>query len=103
MKRAITWIRHQVTSETLTVIECAGSYGATLASLLTSEGFTVVESHPTPARMRAGRGKSDPVDAGLIARSVLGVDTTMLRNPRQDNGHRGASHTFARHTSSGIG
>ena len=37
---------------------------------------------------RRGQGKSDDVDAGRIARSVLGVDTQLLRRPRADTGPR---------------
>lgn len=46
----------------------------------------MVEAEPTANGQRRGRGKSDEIDAELIARSVLGLKTAALRNPRQDTG-----------------
>jgi transposase len=86
MTRALTWITRRTSGATLIVIEGVGSYGATLARLTTTAGYPIVEAHPIPRRMRAGRGKSDVIDAELIARSVLGIDTTLLRHPREDTG-----------------
>ncbi|WP_144018961.1 transposase, partial [Demequina sp. NBRC 110056] len=92
LARALTWItrRTTTTTATLVVIEGVGSYGAGLARMAGDGGFHVVEPHPTPKGLRAGRGKSDPIDAELIARSVLGVDTSRLRQPRTDQGERAA-------------
>ncbi len=90
MNRALAWVKRRCTGTTLMAIEGIGSYGAQLAHQASHQGLTVVEPMPTPTNMRAGHGKSDPVDAELIARSVTGIDTTRLRHPRQDDGHRAA-------------
>jgi len=91
MRRAITWIKRRTgDATTLLVIECIGSYGAQLAKLADQTGYTVVEPLPVAAGVKAGKGKSDPLDAGWIARSVLGADTDRLRQPRDDEGTRAA-------------
>jgi len=88
LKRGLTWSRRHATGRVLLVIEGAGSYGASLARLANTNGWTIVEPADMPAR--GGQGKSDPVDAARIARSVLSVDTTRLRQPRADQGIREA-------------
>ena len=90
--RAISFITHTTTAivTTLVAIEGVGSFGARIAHECTAAGFRVVEPMPTPKGLRAGRGKSDPIDAELIARSVLAVDLTRLRDPRHDHGIRAA-------------
>lgn len=40
------------------------------------------------AKTRHGIGKSDPIDARMIATATLGLDDTQLRQPRQDKGVR---------------
>lgn len=77
-------------ADVLVVVEGIGSYGARLARLCQDAGHRVVESFPTPTRERRGRGKSDEIDAELIARVVLDIDTEGLRDPRQDTGIRAA-------------
>lgn len=92
LSRAITWIARRTSglADVLVAIEGVGSYGARLAKACQNAGYRVVESFPTPARERRGRGKSDEIDAELIARSVLSVDVDKLRDPRQDEGVRAA-------------
>lgn len=92
LSRAVAWIGRRTggLADVLIAIEGIGSYGAGLARCCHDAGFRVVESFPTPARERRGRGKSDEIDAELIARSILSVDTEQLRNPRQDTGIRAA-------------
>lgn len=96
LKRALSWItRHTVTlAATLVVIEGIGSYGAGIARLATAAGLRVVEPSPIAKALRSGRGKSDPIDAELIARSVLAIDTDRLRVPRSDQGQRAAIRTL---------
>lgn len=90
--RAGAWIsrRSSGLGDVLVTIEGVGSYGARLSRACQDAGYRVVESFPTPSRERRGRGKSDEIDAELIARSVLGVDADKLRDPRQDAGVRAA-------------
>jgi len=92
LARAISFITQATASivTTLVVIEGVGSFGARIAHECTAAGLRVVEPMPTPKGLRAGRGKSDPIDAELIARSVLAVDPTRLRDPRRDHGVRAA-------------
>lgn len=92
LSRAVSWIGRRTSgvADVLVTIEGVGSYGARLARACQSAGYRVVESFPTPARERRGRGKSDEIDAELIARSVLGVEVGKLRDPRQDAGVRAA-------------
>jgi len=90
--RAVGWIARRTSglADVLIAIEGVGSYGARLARSCQDAGYRVVESFPTPARERRGRGKSDEIDAELIARSVIGIDSDKLRNPREDSGVRAA-------------
>ncbi len=92
LSRAVAWIGRRTSglADVLVAVEGVGSYGARLARCCQDAGYRVVESFPTPARERRGRGKSDEIDAELIARSVLGVDADRLREPRQDAGVRAA-------------
>lgn len=69
----------------LVVIEGVGSYGAGLAREAIKAGLMVVEAPSGYAKPdRRGKGKTDTLDATRIARAVLGVDTSELRNPRAD-------------------
>jgi transposase len=92
LARAVGWIarRTRGLADVLVSIEGVGSYGARLARCCQDAGYQVVESFPTPARERRGRRKNDQIDANLIARSVLGIETDKLRNPREDAGVRPA-------------
>jgi len=89
-RRAITWITHRVDGLALLAVECVGSYGAQVAKAAGDHGFTVVEPLPVAVGIKQGHGKSDPLDAAWIARSVVGADTSTLRHPRDDGGIRAA-------------
>ena len=52
-------------------MEGTGSYGAGLARFLADCGYTVLEVNRTDRSVRYRRGKSDPTDAEMAARSVL--------------------------------
>ncbi len=52
-------------------IEGTGSYGAGIARFLTGRGYTVVEVNRPDRSTRYRKGKSDPTDAEMAARSVL--------------------------------
>ena len=52
-------------------IEGTGSYGAGIARFLTGHGYTVVEVNRPDRSTRYRKGKSDPTDAEMAARSVL--------------------------------
>lgn len=74
----------------LVVIEGIGSYGAQVARAAEQAGYQVVEAPATDTAARRGVGKSDELDAQLIARSVLGLKADRLRQPRQAEGSREA-------------
>lgn len=85
LNRAVQWASRTVGGgPTLFVIEGVGSYGAGLARVVTGRGFEVVEPSAMPKAQFRGHGKSDPLDATRIARSVQGVDLTRLRRPRAE-------------------
>jgi len=92
MARAIAWAGRRTEGDlaTLWVIECAGSYGARLASVVTRAGYQAVEAARMDARGNRGVGKSDPLDARRIATAVLPLALDRLRNPRKDDGLRAA-------------
>jgi len=92
MARAIAWAGRRTEGDlaTLWVIECAGSYGARLASVVTRAGYQAVEAARMDARGNRGVGKSDPLDARSIATAVLPLALDRLRNPRKDDGLRAA-------------
>ena len=52
-------------------VEGTGSYGAGLARFLTGQGYTVIEVNRPDRSVRHRKGKSDPTDAEMAARSVL--------------------------------
>ena len=52
-------------------VEGTGSYGAGLARFLTGRGYAVVEVNRPDRSTRFRKGKSDPTDAEMAARSVL--------------------------------
>lgn len=57
-------------------IEGTGTYGAGLARWLQHRSLTVVEVDRPSRRLRAQRGKSDPIDAEAAARAVQGGTAT---------------------------
>ncbi len=52
-------------------IEGTGSYGAGVARFITGRGYTVIEVNRPDRSVRYRKGKSDPTDAEMAARSVL--------------------------------
>jgi transposase len=52
-------------------VEGTGAYGAGLARYLHDQGVDVLEVPRPDRRIRRQRGKSDPIDAGAAARTVL--------------------------------
>ena len=52
-------------------IEGTGSYGAGIARFMTGRGHTVIEVNRPDRSVRYRKGKSDPTDAEMAARSVL--------------------------------
>ena len=52
-------------------VEGTGSYGAGLARFLAGRGHTVIEVNRPDRSVRHRKGKSDPTDAEMAARSVL--------------------------------
>ena len=52
-------------------IEGTGSYGAGVARFMTGRGYTVIEVNRPDRSVRYRKGKSDPTDAEMAARSVL--------------------------------
>jgi transposase len=53
------------------VLECTGSYGASLSRLLQSHKIEVVEVNQPDKHVRRTRDKTDAVDAEAAARAVL--------------------------------
>ncbi|MEW5630100.1 IS110 family transposase [Streptomyces hydrogenans] len=51
-------------------VECTGSYGAGLTTVLTASGLVVVEVNVPDRGTRHSRGKSDPIDAYVAARAA---------------------------------
>lgn len=86
LSRATAWAARRAGMPTaaLVVVEGVGSYGAGVARAFTGSGFRVVEAGRQSKADHRGVGKSDPLDAVRIARSVLGTDVDELRVPRAD-------------------
>ena len=83
LARAITWIdRRRTPGRTLVAIEGTNSYGASLTRALAATDLEVCEVHPPRRASRAGRGKSDDIDALAAARTVLAEDVSALLEPR---------------------
>lgn len=83
LARAIAWIdRRRAPGKTLVAIEGTNSYGATLTRALAATDLEVCEVRPPRRASRAGRGKSDDIDALAAARTVLAEDVSPLLQPR---------------------
>ena len=82
MSRALAWMLRRANGTPLVAVEGTNSYGAGITRTLTMANVPVVEARPPKRASRAGRGKSDVIDAEAAARSVLGKDTSMLIRPR---------------------
>lgn len=69
-------------TDTLFAIEGIGSCGAQPARGGDRSGYLVAEPVAVAPALRRGAGKSDELDAELIARSVLHLPPAQLRRPR---------------------
>lgn len=90
--RALGWVSRRTGGDraALWAIEGTASYGALLTGQVVAAGWDVIEAPTTTARSRAGRGKSDPLDAQLIAAATLPLEEELARHPRQADGERAA-------------
>jgi transposase len=85
LARAIAWIdRRSEPGRTLVAIEGANSYGSTLTRALRTTTLEVCEVRPPRRTSRAGKGKSDDIDAMAAARTVLAEDVSALLEPRTE-------------------
>jgi hypothetical protein len=83
LSRAAAWASRRIgEGHAWFVVEGIGTYGAGIARLLAQSGRSVVEPAVMAKATYPGRGKSDPLDVTRIAKSVLGVDLSLLRRPR---------------------
>lgn len=92
-RRALSWIGRRTGGDleaVLVVVEGTGSYGAQVTDAAQQACYRVVEAPPVPKAARRGRGKSDELDAELIAHAALSLPTDRLREPRQGDGTRAA-------------
>ena len=93
LARAVAWASRRTDADmasTPWVIEGVDTYGARLAGAATDAGYSVVEAGQMDPRANRGVGKSDPLDACRIARSVMALADAKLRRPRCDDGIRAA-------------
>jgi transposase len=84
LSRAVAWFRRRTTGKVLVAIEGTGSYGANLARTLQAEGIAVCDVRPPKRASRAGKGKSDEIDAVATARTALASAAGTLAAPRAD-------------------
>ncbi len=86
--RAISWAdEHTQADQRVWSVEGAGSYGAGLASTLSTEGEWVIEFDRPSTRAAKDGAKSDPLDAVRAAREVLG--RTKWSTPRARGAREG--------------
>ncbi|UVI36521.1 IS110 family transposase [Brevibacterium spongiae] len=90
LARALDWVGRRTggDQDTLWVIEGIGTYGAILAETVAETGYTVAEAASMSARDRHATGKDDRIDAYRVAHTVLSMDESRLRCPRQADGPR---------------
>ena len=84
LSRALAWIHRRADGRVLVAIEGTGSYGANLTRALQAVGIAVCDVRPPKRASRAGRGKSDEIDAVAAARTALATDVERLGSPRMD-------------------
>lgn len=82
IRRAIGWINRRASAPVLIAAEGTGSYGSGLARAITEADYPIVEARPPKRTQRAGRGKSDLIDAHAAASSVLALPADQLVQPR---------------------
>lgn len=80
----MSWIQRRTAGNVLVAVEGTGSYGANLARTLQSEGIPVCDVRPPKRASRAGKGKSDEIDAVAAARTALASEAGTLAAPRAD-------------------
>lgn len=84
LSRALAWMRRRAQGQVLVAIEGASSYGSGLRRALIATGVDVCDVRPPKRAARAGRGKSDEIDAVAAARTALASDVERLTTPRSD-------------------
>lgn len=84
LSRALAWIRRRANGRVLLAIEGASSYGSNLRRALIAAGIDVCDVRPPKREARAGRGKSDELDAIAAARTALASEAERLTTPRSD-------------------
>ena len=84
LSRALAWIRRRAQGRVLVAIEGASSYGSNLRRALIATGVDVCDVRPPKRAARAGRGKSDEIDAIAAARTALASEVERLTTPRSD-------------------
>lgn len=82
ISRALAWIARRAPGDAIAAVEGTASYGAGLTRAFDLVGIPVAEARPPKRATRAGRGKSDQIDAEAAARTVLAQDTAQLLTPR---------------------
>ncbi|NUU08444.1 transposase [Leifsonia sp. C5G2] len=80
----MAWIRRRAQGRLLVAIEGASSYGSGLRRALIAAGVDVCDVRPPKRAARAGRGKSDEIDAVAAARTDLASEVDRLTTPRSD-------------------
>lgn len=63
-------------------IEQTGTYGAAVTRLLTDRGYRVMEVNQPDLAVRAGQGKSDPIDAVMAAQAARTGRTQVVAKDR---------------------
>ncbi|KQR52831.1 transposase [Leifsonia sp. Leaf336] len=84
LSRALAWIRRRAQGRLLVAIEGASSYGSNLRRALIVGDVDVCDVRPPKRATRAGRGKTDEIDAIAAARTALASDLERLTTPRSD-------------------
>jgi transposase len=84
LSRALAWISRRAPGRTLVAIEGTGSYGANLTRAMHAVGMNVCDVRPPKRASRAGKGKSDEIDAVAAARTALSSAPDRLIEPRAD-------------------
>ncbi|WP_426624506.1 IS110 family transposase [Leifsonia sp. McL0607] len=84
LSRALAWMRRRARGSTLVAMEGTGSYGANLTRAALAAGLDVKDVRPPRRAARAGRGKSDTIDAEAAARTALASSVERLATPRAD-------------------
>lgn len=84
LSRALAWMRRRAQGRVLVAIEGASSYGSNLRRALAAVSVDVCDVRPPKRESRAGRGKSDEIDAIAAGRTALASELERLTAPRSD-------------------